>query len=294
MSFEDIFTNLRDLPYSYPDNMARESLSQMARQKNTERMAARRRAEAERTKPPPPPPDARVESSPPAPVEETIQIDVAETEPVIDQQEGQVTEHRGEKRPAEHEADYSENLVDKQPRVEESDLASGRIAEIGRHQHDAIEHIGFLTVEAENEKDKAAEASLKAESEAMKAAEERARASAEADKAKTANQLRLAAEQKANASKEVLKLANETIAKLEANLEESKRAMANAESEISKSFQVGKNAALENYVKEMPKFENRGFKHGWFKALAAANVVSEQPILYEQVDIEPLESNPED
>ena len=127
----------------------------------------------------------------------------------------------------------------------------------------------------ENEKGKATEASFRAESEALKVAAEGARADAEADKAKTADQLRLATEERANASEEALKLANETIAKLEADLDESKRAMANGESKISKSFQVGKNVALENYIKEGPKFENKGFKHGWLKALVAANVVSE-------------------
>lgn len=40
VSFEDIFTNLEDLPGSYPDNMASESLSQLAKRKNAERMFA--------------------------------------------------------------------------------------------------------------------------------------------------------------------------------------------------------------------------------------------------------------
>ncbi|GMQ03560.1 hypothetical protein CsSME_00049317 [Camellia sinensis var. sinensis] len=173
-------------------------------------------------------------------------------------------------------------------------LATGRIAEIGCRQYDAIEQIDFLTAEVENKKGKATKASLSADSEAMKAAEERARADAETDKAKTADQLRLAAEERANASEEALKLANEMIAKLEADLKESKRAMANTKYEISKSFQVGKDAAFENCVEEVPKFENRGFKHGWLQALAAANMVSEQPISYEHVDVEPLESDPED
>ncbi|XP_028112433.1 uncharacterized protein LOC114310582 [Camellia sinensis] len=171
---------------------------------------------------------------------------------------------------------------------------AGRIAEIGRRQYDAIKQIGLLTAEMKNEKGKAAEASLKAESEAIKVAVERARANAKEDKAKATDRLRLAAEERTGASEEALKLANETIGKLEADLEESRRAMANAESKISKSFQAGKDAALADYAEEVPKFENREFKQGWFKALAAANVVSEQPILYEQVDVEPLASNPED
>ena len=104
----------------------------------------------------------------------------------------------------------------------------------------------------------------------------------------------MVAEERANANEEALKLANETIAKLEADLGELKRAVANAESEISMSFQVGKDAALENYVEKVPKFKNRRFKHGWLKALATANVVSEQPIPYEQVGVEPLASDHED
>mgnify|MGYP003703433559 CR=1 FL=1 len=45
---------------------------------------------------------------------------------------------------------------------------------------------------------------------------------------------------------------------------------------------------------EVPKFENRGFKHGWLKAFATANVTLAMPIPYEQVDVEPLESDSED
>ncbi|GMP79111.1 hypothetical protein CsSME_00034780 [Camellia sinensis var. sinensis] len=322
--------------------MAGQSLAQLDRRKNTKGMASCRRAEVERNEPPPSSPDARAET-PPAPVKDLVQTDVAEKEPVVDQQKGQVTEHMEEKRPAEHEADYSQGPVDKRPCMEESDLvvpfiiqpriknmpvasyesairdpavalslassislpihratfrteadllaitlaaesailAAERIAEIGRRQHDAIKQIGFLTAEVKNEKGKVAKASLRAESKAMKTTAERAKTDAEADKAKTTDELRLATMERANANEEALKLANATIAKLEADLEESKRAMKNAESEISKSFQAGKNAALENYVEEVPKFENKGFKHGWLKALAAANVVSEQLIPYE-------------
>ena len=83
-------------------------------------------------------------------------------------------------------------------------------------------------------------------------------------------------------------------AKLEANSEASKKAKEIADSEISKAFQAGKDTALENYVEEVPKFENQGFKHGWLKALTAANVTLAQPIPYKQVDVESLESNPED
>ncbi|XP_028074771.1 uncharacterized protein LOC114277128 [Camellia sinensis] len=293
--------------------MASESLTQLARRKNAMRMAACRRAEAERVQPPPPPPDAREETPPPAPVEQA-ETEVAEMEPVVDQLEGQVMEHKGEKHPAKYEADYSEEPIDKRPLMEESDLVvsftiqpkiknmsvafdasiirdpgvalslasfislpvdrvafraeadllaialatqsailvrgeeAGRIAEIGRRQHDAIEQIDFLIAELENEKGKVAEASLRADFEAIKAVAERAGADFEADKAKTVDELRVATEGRANANEETLKLANETIAKLEADLEESKRAMANVESKISKSFLAGKDAALADYV----------------------------------------------
>ena len=93
----------------------------MAKQRNAERMAARRRAEAERNQPPRPSPDAR-EETPPIPVEEVAQNEMAEMETVVDQQEGQVTEYRGEKRPANHDTVYSEDPVDKRPCLEESDL----------------------------------------------------------------------------------------------------------------------------------------------------------------------------
>ncbi|XP_028127597.1 uncharacterized protein LOC114324076 [Camellia sinensis] len=235
-------------------------------------MAVRRRAKAEQNQPPPPPPDAR-EEIPPAPVEE-VETAVVKTESAVDQQEGQVTEQMWKKCPTVHREDSLEEPIDKRPRMDESDLvvsftiqpriknmsvasdtstirdpavalslassislsAAGRIAEIGRRQHDAIEQIGFLTAELENERLKAAEASLRAESEAIKAAAESARADAEENKAKTADELRVAAEGRANANEEALKSAREIIAKLEADLEESKRALANAESEFSKSF----------------------------------------------------------
>ncbi|XP_028096243.1 receptor-like kinase TMK4 [Camellia sinensis] len=212
ISFEDIFTNLGDLPGAYPENMAGEALTQMARKKNAERLAARRKAEANRSEPPI---VAGAESSLPALVEETTHIDTAKTE----------------------------------------HITTGKTTKIGRRQHDAIEQIDFLTAEIENEKSKAMEASLKAKSEAMKVAEERVSADAEAEKAKSSDQLRLAAEERANVSDDALKLAQEVIAKLEADLEASKKAKEIADSEISKAF---------------------------------------QPIPYEQMDVELLESDPED
>ena len=80
----------------------------------------------------------------------------------------------------------------------------------------------------------------------------------------------MAAEERANASEAALKLAQEAIAKLEADLKESKAAKEVADSEASKAYEAGQSAALTNYVEEVPKFENRGFKHGWLKALVAA------------------------
>ncbi|XP_028095422.1 uncharacterized protein LOC114295400 [Camellia sinensis] len=148
----------------------------------------------------------------------------------------------------------------------------GRIVEIGRCQHDAIEQISFLKVEIDNEKNKAVVASQMADSEASQAAEERTRADSKVERARNSDQLRLAAKERAKASEDALKLAKEVIAKVEADLEESKKAKEIANSKISKAFQVGKDAALDNYVEEVPKFENRGFKHGWLKALTAVNV----------------------
>ncbi|GMP78686.1 hypothetical protein CsSME_00034524 [Camellia sinensis var. sinensis] len=92
----------------------------MARRKNAKRMATQRKAEADRSEPPP---VAGVESSLPTLVEKTVQIDTAETKHiVVDQQDNQEAKHKGEKRSAEHEADSSENLTGKRPRIEESDL----------------------------------------------------------------------------------------------------------------------------------------------------------------------------
>ena len=75
---------------------------------------------------------------------------------------------------------------------------------------------------------------------------------------------------------------------------EMKAAKETADSEASKVFEAGKNAGLAEYLDQVPKFENRGFKHGWHKALAAAKVSLIMPIPYEQVDVEPLESDSDD
>ena len=81
---------------------------------------------------------------------------------------------------------------------------------------------------------------------------------------------------------------------METELAELKAAKEKAESEASAAFEAGKGAAFEEFVDEVPKFENRGFKHGWLKALDAVGVTLALPIPYEQVDVEPLESDPED
>lgn len=92
----------------------------------------------------------------------------------------------------------------------------------------------------------------------------------------------------------MLKLAKEALAKAEVQLAELKAAKEKADSEVSAAFEAGKSAAFTEYVDEVPKFENRGFKHGWLKALAATGVTLALPIPYEQVDVEPLQSDPED
>lgn len=57
----------------------------------------------------------------------------------------------------------------------------GKIAEIGRLQHDAIEQIGLLKAKIDNENNKVVVASQRADYKAMQAAEERARANFEAE-----------------------------------------------------------------------------------------------------------------
>ncbi|KAL7262411.1 hypothetical protein ACSBR1_000731 [Camellia fascicularis] len=75
---------------------------------------------------------------------------------------------------------------------------TGKLAEIGRCQHDTIEQIGLLKVEIENEKSKAVEAFQRVESESARAAEESARANTQAEKTKSSDQLRLAAVEEGN------------------------------------------------------------------------------------------------
>ncbi|GMP98584.1 hypothetical protein CsSME_00046411 [Camellia sinensis var. sinensis] len=88
------------------------------------------------------------------------------------------------------------------------------------------------------------------------------------------------------------KSAKEEIAKLKAKLEEEKRARKLAEANAAKAFDAGELAAKELYADEALKFENRGFKHGWLKALVATKVTLDQPIPYKQLEVELLELDP--
>ncbi|GMP68386.1 hypothetical protein CsSME_00028016 [Camellia sinensis var. sinensis] len=166
-------------------------------------------------------------------------------------------------------------------------LAVGRIADLGRHLHDALGRIDRLQTEADGQKSRV-------EFEVIRAVMESARAEAEEERAHSAEQLRADAESRANTSEESLKLAKEVLAEVEVQLEQLKAAKEKGDSEASAVFEVGNSTAFIEYVHEVPKFENRGFKHGWFKAFAAAGVTLALPIPYEQVDVEPLESDPED
>lgn len=162
----------------------------------------------------------------------------------------------------------------------------GRLAKLSCRQHDTIDRIGRLKSKEEGEQSKA-------EFEAARATMESARAEAENERARTADRLKSDAVERENASEESLKLAKEALAKVEAELEKLKVAKEKTDSEASAAFEARKSAALEDYVEEVPKFENRSFKHGWLKALVAAGVTLGMPIPYKQVDVEPLESDPE-
>ncbi|XP_028064078.1 uncharacterized protein LOC114267254 [Camellia sinensis] len=122
-------------------------------------------------------------------------------------------------------------------------LTVGRIAELGRRQHNAVERIGRLQSEVEGQRSRA-------EFEAMRATMESARAEIEKERARTVDQLRSDAEERANASEESLKLAKEALAKLEAELGELKQAKKKANSKASAAFEAGKSSALNDYVEE--------------------------------------------
>ncbi|XP_028064495.1 structural maintenance of chromosomes protein 2-like [Camellia sinensis] len=256
--------------------MAGLSLTQLAKKANAERMAARRRAEAIRAGVPP-----TTESQPSLPISEsqpslpvieegTAEKRSAEAELVV--QADHEAEQRVEKRPAEVVAGLEDNCADKRPRMAtsislladkaafraESDLVAialavqsalltvRRITEMGRRHHDAIKQLGHLQTEVEGQRSRA-------EFEALRAKMEGARAEAEMERARNADELRLSAEKKADASEEALKLAQEAVSKLEAELEEVKKAKEAADSEASKAFEAGKSNAFAEYDKYFPQ-----------------------------------------
>lgn len=119
-SSEDIFANLGDLPGDIFDAMARESLTQMARRKNAERMAAQKKAEATHSEP------TLIKNSVPV-IEETIQVAEAGTGEEVEEQvidERLILEERGEKRSDEGEAGSEISLASKRPRLDESGVAA--------------------------------------------------------------------------------------------------------------------------------------------------------------------------
>lgn len=114
------------------------------------------------------------------------------------------------------------------------------------------------------------------------------------EKAQHVDLLRRAAEERANLIDGSLKSAQKEISKLKAELEVERMVKELTAVDAAKAFAAGELKAKELYTDKAMKFENRGFKHGWFKALAAANVTLDQLIPYEQLEAEPLESDPEE
>ena len=153
----------------------------------------------------------------------------------------------------------------------------GRIADVGRRHLDAVKQIGQLRKEVEVQR-------KRAEDEFLRANQEASRAEDEVEKAHHADKLRAEADDMEAA----LGLSQKAVASLEAELAEMKAAKEIAD---SKGVEAGKEAGLAEYVDQVSRFENRGFKHGRDKALAAAGVSLNMPIPYEQVDIDPLETD---
>ncbi|GMP54918.1 hypothetical protein CsSME_00019911 [Camellia sinensis var. sinensis] len=90
-------------------------------------------------------------------------------------------------------------------------------------------------------------------------------------------------------------MAKEEIEKLKAHLQVAKKEKKQeAEAESSKAFDAEELSAMEKFADEALKVKNRGFKHGWLKALAAAEMTLDMPIPYKQKKVEPLESDPEE
>ena len=69
-----------------------------------------------------------------------------------------------------------------------------------------------------------------------------------------------------------LKSAQEEFFRLKADLEAEKKARELVEAETANDFDAGHLKAKEMYADEVVMFENRGLKHEWLKALAAAKV----------------------
>ena len=159
----------------------------------------------------------------------------------------------------------------------------GRIADVGRRHLDAVKQISHLRKQVEDQR-------KRAEDEFLRAKQEASRAEDEVERARHADKLRAESEKKADNMEAALGLSQKAVARLEAELAETKAAKEIAD---SKRFEAGKEAGLAEYVDQVSRFENRGFKHGWHKALAAAGVSLNMPIPYEQVDIDPLETDSE-
>ncbi|GMP49963.1 hypothetical protein CsSME_00016765 [Camellia sinensis var. sinensis] len=104
LPFDNVFNSLEDLPDAYPEDMAGLSLTQLAKKRNAERMAARRRAEAIRSEVPP-----VAESQPSLLVieEETTKNQSAESKVVV--QADQEAEQRS--RPAQKKTVPTNGLV---------------------------------------------------------------------------------------------------------------------------------------------------------------------------------------
>ncbi|GMP22971.1 hypothetical protein CsSME_00000744 [Camellia sinensis var. sinensis] len=123
--------------------------------------------------------------------------------------------------------------------------------------------------------------------------EERLRADTKKKKIKHVDLFHCIAEEMTNLSDAVLKEAKTDLQKLRAELLAAKTAIEETQLAMDKVFGDGESLAMEKYVDEVLKFENRGFKHGWLEALFAAQVTLDLPISFEQEEVEPLESNEE-
>ncbi|XP_028099777.1 uncharacterized protein LOC114299268 [Camellia sinensis] len=259
----------------------------MARKKNTERMAARKKAEAAHSEP------TVIETFIPV-IEETTQVAAAEAEKDVEQviEERLVPEEQGKKRSGEGEAGAEISPTSKRPRLEESDVgapfivrpkikdtpissdalaiedpamalslaalislpadtAAFRAVPDVMATVDRIADLGRCLHDTLGRIDhlqtEADAQKNRAEFEVMRAAMESARAEAEAERARSAEQLRSDAESRVNASEESLKLAKEALAEVKVELEELKAAKEKADSEASAAFEAGKSAAYTEY-----------------------------------------------